>query len=586
MTEARFREQVCLAAIEAMKAGSIDWTAFTAAWGVSRASVEYRWIPIYKEIGLRGLVSGKSTGRKPKITLSTASADYLRRMYVKSNRCTGLGSMTSAARFAARNDDPENPLTEEERSAILMCGNSKHNLPVNVRRAMRGADSVVADYRDPNTTRLGGLFAPGTVRMTRDEATGELRRVLAGERWVGDDGSVNFCVCVPWPWGGDPCSDKYGVRVGRYQLLPLLDVASDKCLSWQYTMRDRDSYRGDDVVSLYDNAMRLCGYKPDAMVSEGGSWQSKRVLEFLAQAGVKLIDAKGRPHQKVIEPWFGRLWSALSMHTDGQIGRYRGEMKRENDLFMRCRAGTLDPRRVFPTLDQAMNSIEKSILYVNAETSHSKEYGTWIPNEYHEAGMAAHPRSAYTLDLGYLAARVRERRVVRRFGMVAVTAESPLGFPRVYQFGGPELIAFNRAEVWVHFDPMTAPVEATITLASDFQDHRAGELIAHGMGCLNAAPEVVRDDAGIWGIRYADGVGETIRAKRLSRMAVRRELRAISLDSKRLAAISTISAPDVAVRKIGIGVVDAATEAVDEAMEAADEAAMPKIMSRLEMIAS
>jgi NADPH-dependent ferric siderophore reductase len=69
-------------------------------------------------------------------------------------------------------------------------------------------------------------------------------------------------------------------------------------------------------------------------------------------------------------------------------------------------------------------------------------------------------------------------------------------------------------------------------------------------------------------------------------MAVRRELRAISLDSKRLAAISTISAPDVAVRKIGIGVVDAATEAVDEAMEAADEAAMPKIMSRLEMIAS
>ncbi len=579
MQDAQFKERVVTAALQELKShGRVNWTSFTAQWGVSRASVEYRWIPLYQEIGTRGLMNGKSSGRKPRIQLSEASANYLRMLYVKSNRERGRGSMTAAARYAARTDDPANPLTPQERRAILNCGRSKHNLSVSIRRAMRGADALTADYRDPRTMQLGGAYAPGTIRMTVDAETGEARRLHAGERWVGDDGSVNFCVCVPWPWGGDPCSDRYGVRVGRYQLLAVLDVRGDRCMAWSYTMRDRDSYRAEDICALYDHAFRGCGYIPAEMVSEGGSWQSRRVLEFLRMAGITMISAKGRPHQKVIEPWFGRIWTALSMRTQGQIGRYRGEMKRENDLLMKARAGSIDPRRVFPTLEGAMNSIEWAVQYENHDIHHSKEYGDWTAEDDYQRSIAEHPRPAYSLDLGYLALRERVQVTVRRFGMVAVSAESPLGFSRKYHFSCPDLIGFNRARVWVHFDPMASPVQATITLAEPFEDHPAGTLVADSVPCLNSAAEMIRDEVGIWRINWSDGVGESIRVKKLSRLAVRRELRALSLDGNRLAAISEISAPEGITKQLGIAAAAAA--------EAKEDAELPAIMSRMELAAS
>ena len=528
----------------------------------------------------RLLLPGKSTGRRAKVELSEASVNYLRKLYVKSNRCTGRGSMTSAARYAARTHDAENPLTETERAGILDCGGSKHNLTTAVRRAMRGTDALVADYRDKRTRQLGGTFAPGTVRMTLDEQTGLQRRVHAGERWCGDDGSVNFIVCVPWPWGGDPCSDRYGVRVGRYQLLPLLDVREDRCVAWQYTMRSKDSYRADDIVALYDGAFRMCGYAPAEMVSEGGSWQSLRVLEFLRAAGVRVIDAKGRPHQKVIEPWFGKLWSQLSLRTSGQIGRYRGEMRRENELLSKCQSGAMDPRRCFPSLEEAMNAIEWAIPYLNGDQSESKEYGTCIPDQEYALSLAEHPRAAYTLDLGHLALRVRKDVKVRRFGQVAVTADSPLGFPRRYHFSAPELMTFNRARVWVHFDPMATPVVATITLAEDFEDHKAGVVLARRLHCLNSAPEVIRDDAGVWSVSFSNGVYQAQTAKRLSRLAVRRELRALSLDGSRISATSEISAPEGVTKQLGI----AATAEAEAEKETTEN--LPHIMSRMELAAS
>jgi hypothetical protein len=190
------------------------------------------------------------------------------------------------------------------------------------------------------------------------------------------------------------------------------------------------------------------------------------------------------------------------------------------------------------------------------------------------------------LDLGYLGLRVRAEVSVRRYGMVAATADSPLGFPRKYHFSSPDLAAFNRARVWLHFDPMSSPVEAVVTLRDRFEDTPAGTVIARRVPCLNAAAEMVRDDAGIWGIRFADGVGNTIKARRLARLAVRRELRALSLDGARIAAISQISAPDVDINELGIGTVETATAAADEALATAEEKRTPRIMSRLELVAS
>ena len=504
---------------------------------VSRLMLAWR---IVEESGdHRMLLRGRSTGR-PTLQLTQAEADALRSAYVTSNRCRGMGSMTYAARSCAR--DPASPLRPVTREEILRPRSSKHLLPVNVRRAMRGAAAVVQHYRDPRGIALGGYFAPGTIRMTIG-SDGAERRLFGGERWCGDDASVNFGVCVPWERGGDPCSDKFGVRLGRYQLLAVIDCASDKCVGYTYTIRERDSYRGGDIVAMLNNAMTLNRYRPAEMVLEGGAWQSDRVLEFLRLTGVSVIDAKGRPHQKLIENWLNRLWTPLSDRVGGQIGRNRGEMRRETVLWTACREGREDPRQHFPMLTTALSAIDGAIDYIDNEVTESREYGNWVPLQFYRESLAAHPRPAYRNEAGYLAARVREERKVRRFGMVSCTAESPLGNREVYHFGGADLSAFNGASVWIHFDPFATPVEATITLSEDFQEARSGTVVATGLAPMNAAPEIIRSREGLFSIRRHNGIREVQRAKRSLSGMVRRETRVLGLDAARVRGITEISAP-------------------------------------------
>jgi hypothetical protein len=254
---------------------------------------------------------------------------------------------------------------------------------------------------------------------------------------------------------------------------------------------------------------------PDACVCEGGSWQAGRTLEFLNAAGVRWHDAKGRPRSKLIENYFNDLWTVLSLESDGQIGRYRSEMERENDILTRCRAGTLDPRRVFPMLQDGLNAIQRAVDFKKAKDVHSDIYGSWVPMEQHQAGMAARPLPALAPGLEFLAARERHERVVRNFGQITARAMSPLGDSHPYSFAGDALTAWNGARVWVHFDPFAAPVVATVTLAKRFRDTPAGTVIARDLRCLTDAPELIRDSRG-WRIEFAEGLAEALAGKPLS----------------------------------------------------------------------
>jgi hypothetical protein len=137
--------------------------------------------------------------------------------------------------------------------------------------------------------------------------------------------------------------------------------------------------------------------------------------------------------------------------------------------------------------------------------------------------------------------------------MVGATALSPLGFPRPYVFGGDALLPWNVARAWLHFDPFVAPVAATVTLAAPFRDTPAGTVISRCVPCLNAAPHVIRDEAGLYQVRFADGLAAATQAKRLATAVVRRELRALGLDGRRVAAEASVSAPDWAERQAAIG---------------------------------
>ena len=129
-----------------------------------------------------------------------------------------LGSMTLSARWAAK--DEASPLTQTTRDAILKPRASKHILPVDVKRCLRASAAEVSRYRDPKSGQNDGIYTPGWLRMSTDGT----RRLVPGERQVWDDGSVNVGVVVPWTRGGDKCSERWGVRVARFQLLAAIGL--------------------------------------------------------------------------------------------------------------------------------------------------------------------------------------------------------------------------------------------------------------------------------------------------------------------------------------------------------------------------
>lgn len=77
-------------------------------------------------------------------------------------------------------------------------------------------------------------------RINRYDAAAQLASLTA----VWDDASVNVGVVVPWTRGGDKCSDRFGVRVARFQLLLGIDCATDFVCGYGYVMRGNDAYNG------------------------------------------------------------------------------------------------------------------------------------------------------------------------------------------------------------------------------------------------------------------------------------------------------------------------------------------------------
>ena len=80
-------------------------------------------------------------------------------------------------------------------------------------------------------------------------------------------------MCVPWPWrgSGDKCAEKYGVRLGRFQLLVCHDDATSFIPAYSYIIRYEQTYRGEDVAGAMIRTCRDVGIF-DSFVLEGGVW--------------------------------------------------------------------------------------------------------------------------------------------------------------------------------------------------------------------------------------------------------------------------------------------------------------------------
>ena len=113
--------------VRSLVAGGMPLDRALARAGVSETTYR-RWAAKFDEGGVAALSDAPKSGRPPMVTLDDDEKKCLRRIYLQSNRAERSGSMTMAARIAAR--DPATCLKPETRAAILADRASKHSLPV------------------------------------------------------------------------------------------------------------------------------------------------------------------------------------------------------------------------------------------------------------------------------------------------------------------------------------------------------------------------------------------------------------------------------------------------------------------------
>ena len=389
-------------------------------------------------------------GRPRKWTLTAEERLDLAAIYLETNRTAKSGSMELAWVLFA-----------EARPASWAWTVRDHRvdgaLPVEVVEVMRKARPLVGAHRGGSKRlRSEGPYVPGTMRRHHEEA----RRLRAGERFSVDDITRDIACWIPWPWGGCPCSDRYGVRLGRWQTLVVLDDATNMAVAASTVFRFEQSYRGSDVASLIIRTERDIGM-PDQWVLEGGVWQGERVLSLL---GDRWISAKGRPNQKLVERWIHEMHTRLSVEL-GNVGRRRGEIRKNSETYVACRAGRRDPRDHFLAFETSQAAFDRAVCWLNDREVRSRDYGTWTPSRRWDLDTAANPRTCRAGDELWLAAPVARDITVRRLGVLRLREVGPHGIPMDWVFTADWLHEHEGRQVRVFFDPLEDwPVTAAVAL--------------------------------------------------------------------------------------------------------------------------
>lgn len=416
------------------------------------------------------------------VALTEDERTEIARLYLVTNVDKDGGAWSRAfARFA------EYPACRPELRDLILAGrSSKHSIPPSLLDQVRQLvpPRMVQHHRNPEKTRSNRELAPeGWLRMTQDPQTGEWRRYRAGECQSWDDGSQNEIVAVPWPRGGCPCSEKYGVRVGRYQLLLGVDTASRKAPGFSLVARPTDAYRAEDIVSTLRRVWSTT-HLPERVVFEKGAWASKRVHEFLDHAGVA-YDHAHRSRTKLVEEYWSSLWTELS-GGPGEVGRFRGEFSEGAKLLRQFRAGTLDPKSVgIPTLDERMNQIEQALRRLDSSTVESEQYGKWVPAERYATDLAGHPRPTLAGLDWHSFPNIAE--VTVRGGQVRCTTNSPLVGPMPFAFAWNEAWRWDGARVRVYFDAGASGRTsfAAVVLREKYNGFKVGHILTECAECIS-----------------------------------------------------------------------------------------------------
>lgn len=461
------REATLRRVAEAMRDLGLSQSAAARECGVDPATYG-RWLRAFEKNGLEGLEPAYANcGRKPLVTLNAEEVQIARRVFAQTR------STTTALRHLAQL--PE--CREEVAEAILKRRSSKHTITPTVRAQVAALPGAVIDYhRSPTRVKREGFICPRT--LTYLDAMGVERRIQPGDLSERDDMSNNFLCWVEWPWGGDPCSDKYGVRLARGQNLIQIDAGSLFFQSFNFLIRLRDSYRADDIWEWVGRTYRDMGIPAIGERWERGIWQANKLQGTAIEAGhtgqeqrLGGIAALGRrmivsqsPTTKIIENRFNFLQTVMAT-IPGQIGRSRGEFEKINKLWTECRQGRRDPRDYFLSYAECAAAIEAKLHYCNAEPVEGTIYHG-IPAEMWMSGGGPQRLQKLTASQTHLFSRDRSEVTVTK-GHAMVRYTHPDG---------------KRGAWWFHHEDLWRSEGRKVALYFDKKSPESGGVLVHAEG--------------------------------------------------------------------------------------------------------
>ena len=413
-----------------------------------------RWRRAFAAKGLDGLKPDYSKCGRPRLAkLNELEEMAAKQLYVKT------GSMTTALRMLANTE----ACSQEAADAILKIRTSKHNIPRTIRQQIELPEVVMAHHKSPKRARTHFFINPR--KLTYLDPMGQEKEIKVGDLSERDDMSNNFLVWVDWPMGGDPCSDKYGVRIARGQLLCQIDVRSLYFQSFCFLIRLRDSYRADDIWQWVGRSYRDIFLPAIGERWERGIWASNKLRGYQIEEGhtpneMRLggIAALGRrvieshsPTTKIIENRFNFFQTACGT-IPGQIGRSRGEMERENKLWTECREGRRDPRNHFLSNVQACEQVEAKFQFINHEPTEGLLYHH-MPADLYSKGVAERGDELVRLspEQSYLFSR-NQRFVTCNKAHALIRYTAPEGGRRGWWYHSPELYKHEGQRLAVYLD--------------------------------------------------------------------------------------------------------------------------------------
>lgn len=275
-------------------------------------------------------------------------------------------SIPRAAYFFARDEN----VRPEIREAVLSVFERSleqgrvEEYPTSMRRAFYVTAQERAEFRGKKASQAVEMITRrGMFEILED---GTHRKILAGDVWEMDDYSTNQPFYFRDPLTGEEI-------LGR-QILAARDLASASWLGFDHIGRERDAYRGEDIVRFIERLVRSHG-KPRKLRLERGIWEKSGVhgieVPGMTSRWGDLRDLFDIEHvfksksKGIIEGGFNVLQGWLG-HTGTDIGRKRGEFEEATRRAMQAKQkGTSAADLGFLSQEQSSQAHEAAATLIN-----------------------------------------------------------------------------------------------------------------------------------------------------------------------------------------------------------------------------